>query len=129
MVPPHQSHRHPGRLAYRTSRRPAKGGRHYTTDHWSHRPFPAKARQWRCDRHRFHHRLLRQGLRADFQAMKRHVQNSKPTRAPRTTMRWHEAIILYYRKLLVRPNVERVDLGWKERGGRITAPLAVKIYV
>jgi hypothetical protein len=32
-------------------------------------------------------------------------------------------------KLLRRPGVERVDLGWKERGGRLTARMAVKIYV
>jgi hypothetical protein len=46
-----------------------------------------------------------------------------------TTRRWHEAVIQDYARLLALPNVERVALGWKERRGRVTARMAVKLYV
>ena len=43
--------------------------------------------------------------------------------------RWHEAVVVDQARLLARPNVERVELGWKERKGRVTSRMAVKIYV
>jgi hypothetical protein len=43
--------------------------------------------------------------------------------------RWHESVILDHEKLLTLPNVERVTLGWKEKSGKLTRRIAVKIYV
>jgi len=43
--------------------------------------------------------------------------------------RWHEAVIAEYVKLMSWPNVERVALGWKERKGKVTSRMCVKIYV
>jgi hypothetical protein len=43
--------------------------------------------------------------------------------------RWHEAIIVDHEKLLKWPDVHRVVLGWKEKGGKLTRKVAVKIYV
>ncbi len=42
---------------------------------------------------------------------------------------WDEAVILDQSRLLSYPNVERVSLGWKERGGSVTRRYSVKIYV
>ncbi len=50
-------------------------------------------------------------------------------RSKKTSPRWHEAVIAEYERLKAWPNVERVAIGWKEREGRVTARLAVKIYV
>lgn len=55
--------------------------------------------------------------------------NRRRKRPPDLKSRWHEAIIVDYAKLLGRPNVERVGLGWKERKGKITSRYSVKIYV
>jgi hypothetical protein len=49
--------------------------------------------------------------------------------ARRPRARWDDAVIADAEKLLARPNVERVQLGWKERAGRVTQTLAVKVYV
>lgn len=43
--------------------------------------------------------------------------------------RWHEAVIADHAKLMSWPNVERVALGWKERKGKVTRTMSVKIYV
>ena len=45
------------------------------------------------------------------------------------SVRWHEAIIVDHARLRAWPHVERVELGLKERGGAMTARMAVKIYV
>src|SRR5467141_1406472 len=47
----------------------------------------------------------------------------------RRKTQWHEAVITEYLKLMAWPNVERVALGWKERGGKVTRRMSVKIYV
>lgn len=60
--------------------------------------------------------------------MKRSTKKTGRKRAPRAR-RWHDSIIVDTEKLLRRPGVERVDLGWKERSGRLTARMAVKVYV
>jgi hypothetical protein len=44
-------------------------------------------------------------------------------------VRWKDAIIRDYPRLIALPNVERVAIGWKERKGQLTARMAVKIYV
>lgn len=50
-------------------------------------------------------------------------------RASSLSTRWHDAVILNYAQFMAWPNVERVGLGWKERGGMLTSRRCVKIYV
>jgi hypothetical protein len=47
----------------------------------------------------------------------------------RARKRWHEAVIADYAKLLAWPNVERVAIGWKERRGKVSGRMSVKVYV
>jgi hypothetical protein len=44
-------------------------------------------------------------------------------------VQWHQGVIVDHAILKSWPNVQRVELGWKERGGKITGRAAVKIYV
>lgn len=53
---------------------------------------------------------------------------TRPSRTSRP-VRWEDAVIADYARLSALPNVERVALGWKERNGKVTARMAVKIYV
>src|SRR5215472_2887540 len=52
-----------------------------------------------------------------------------PKRKTKVVVSWHEAVVLDHHMLSCMPNVERVELGWKERDGKITGRMAVKIYV
>ena len=55
---------------------------------------------------------------------------TKRARAGRSpAVRWHETVIVDYPRLIALPNVERVAIGWKERKGKVTARMAVKLYV
>ena len=54
---------------------------------------------------------------------------AKRRKTARPVTNWHEAVIVDHHLLRSWPNVERVELGWKERASKITGRMAVKIYV
>jgi len=54
-------------------------------------------------------------------------RRARTARTP--SVRWHEAVVVDYHRLIALPHVEGVALGWKERAGKVTARMAVKIYV
>lgn len=58
---------------------------------------------------------------------KRKGEARKPQRRP--ALQWHRAVIIDYATLIAWPNVERVEIGRKERKGKITSGLCVKIYI
>lgn len=47
----------------------------------------------------------------------------------RHTWRWADAVVVDRETLLAKPGVMAVGIGFKERGGRVTRRIAVKIYV
>jgi len=57
------------------------------------------------------------------------ARRTATTSRRRRPIRLHEAVIRDYAKLAAWPNVEGVAVGWKERGGRVTSLVSVKIHV
>lgn len=61
---------------------------------------------------------------------KRKPKSARPKAASsKAATQWHQAVIADYVKLMAWPGVRMVALGWKERRRKLTARMAVKIYV